>query len=120
MRNFKKCLLRAFASQHKDCIFIETVPDVKSLRHGFIECIPLPGGRAKQAPAYFKQSLELTDADTEFESTHQRIIDTRGKGLLSSIPKHFPYFHVEFGISGGYAHIIEDASEWQVHRQLYV
>eukprot|EP00658_Telonema_sp_P-2_P019362 TRINITY_DN17640_c0_g1_i5.p1 TRINITY_DN17640_c0_g1~~TRINITY_DN17640_c0_g1_i5.p1 ORF type:complete len:666 (-),score=201.34 TRINITY_DN17640_c0_g1_i5:303-2300(-) len=113
MRNFKKCLLRAFAAQQQDCLFVETVPNIAGMKHGYVECIPLPWGKAKQAPAYFKQALELTDAVSEFETTHKRIIDTRAKGLNASIPKQFPYFHVEFGIGGGYAHIIEDASEWQ-------
>lgn len=113
MRNFKKCLLRAFASQQQDCLFIETVPNIAAMRHGVIECIPLPWSKAKQGPMYFKQALELTDAESEFEATHKRIIDTRGKGLNASIPKQFPYFHVEFGIGGGYAHIIENAAEWR-------
>ena len=34
--------------------------------------------------------------------------DTRQKGVRNSIPAGLPYFFVDFGLDGGYAHIIED------------
>src|SRR5690554_3122845 len=29
-----------------------------------------------------------------------------------SVPKNFAYFNVEFGLEGGYAHVIEDSSQF--------
>jgi len=34
-------------------------------------------------------------------------IDTTKKKLKGSIPENFPYVNVEFGISGGYVHVID-------------
>lgn len=33
--------------------------------------------------------------------------------MRNSIPKNFPYFHVEFGMKGGYAHVIDDESTFK-------
>jgi len=112
MRNFKKCLIMMFSKQGKDVIFIETAMHLGKQRHCMVEAIPLPGGKASQASGYFKTNLETISAEEEFEAVHKRIIDTRGKGLRASIPKNFPYFHVEFGINGGFAHVIEDEESW--------
>ena len=37
------------------------------------------------------------------------------KGIRRSIPKNFPYFSVEFGMGGGFAHVIEDRSQFPEH-----
>lgn len=43
----------------------------------------------------------IDDAESEWSQHHaKRMIDTRDKGLRGSIPPNFPYFHVEFGLSG--------------------
>ena len=43
----------------------------------------------------------IDDAESEWSQHHaKRMIDTRAKGLRGSIPPNFPYFHVEFGLSG--------------------
>lgn len=34
-------------------------------------------------------------------------------GLRNSIPKHFPYFHVEFGLDRGFVHIIDDEKQFR-------
>ena len=112
MRNFKKCLIMMFAKMGKDVIFLETCMKPSQQKHTVVEAIPLPGGKAAQASGYFKTNLETISAEEEFEAVHKRIIDTRGKGLRASIPKNFPYFHVEFGINGGYLHMIEDEENW--------
>lgn len=112
IRNFKKCLIMMFAAQGRDVIFLESAIKLKQQHHAIVEAIPLPGGKAAQAPAYYKVALESTSAEEEFEAVHKSIIDTRQKGLRGSIPKNFPYFHVEFGIKGGYAHVIENEEEW--------
>ena len=43
----------------------------------------------------------IDDAESEWSQHHaKRLIDTRAKGLRGSIPPNFPYFHVEFGLTG--------------------
>jgi len=96
-----------FAQQGKEPIFIETVSDVRRNRHTFLECIPLPPELASEASAYFKKAI--MEADTQW-TQNPRLIDTRKKELRRSIPANFPYFHVEFGVSGGFAHVIEDSA----------
>lgn len=108
---FKQSLKRMFASPGRDVLFIETVTpySIRKNKHAYIECIPVPMNVSEQAPAYFKKAI--LECDTEY-SNNTKLIDTRGRGIVKSIPKGFPYFHVEFGISGGYAHVIEDESKF--------
>ena len=43
----------------------------------------------------------IDDAESEWSQHHsKRLIDTRAKGLRGSIPPNFPYFHIEFGLTG--------------------
>eukprot|EP00741_Cyanophora_paradoxa_P004323 tig00000792_g4197.t1 len=105
---FRRALERMFDEQRKVPVFMETCFNFGRMPHTFIECVPLPRKLANDAPMYFKQAL--LNADEEW-STHKKVIDTRGKGLRRSVPKDFPYFHVEFGgqeAGGGFAHVIED------------
>lgn len=54
----------------------------------------------------------IDEAESEWSQHNaKKIIDTRGKGLRASIPKNFPYFHVEFGLQGGYAHVIDVSAD---------
>ncbi len=64
-----------------------------------------------------RTKLQLTQkaiSESEGEwSQHKKLIDTKARGgLRKSIPKGFPYFSVEFGVSGGYAHVIEDEKKF--------
>jgi hypothetical protein len=107
MRNFKKCLLRMFHEQEKDCVFFETAMDFGRMPHAFVECVPLPRAQAANAPMYFKKAL--SECENEWDAQNKAIIDTKGvKKLASKIPRHMPYFSVDFGIGGGFAHVIED------------
>ncbi|KAI3909760.1 hypothetical protein MKW98_014177 [Papaver atlanticum] len=113
IRNFKKCLIMMFAKQDKDVVFLETVMDIaKQRRHCLVECIPLPRQIAKQAPLYFKKAID--EAEDEWSQHNaKKLIDTSKKGLRGSIPKDFPYFHVEFGLDKGFVHIIDDESQFK-------
>lgn len=104
---FKESVKKMFQSLKQDVLFIETVTNYhrKNELHAYIECIPIQADIFKQMPGYFKKALLETGSDW---SDNKKIIDTREKGLLRSIPKNFPYFHVEFGINGGYCHLIEN------------
>ncbi|KMT18469.1 hypothetical protein BVRB_2g026120 isoform A [Beta vulgaris subsp. vulgaris] len=112
-RNFKKCLIMMFAKQDREVIFLETVLWLaQQRRHCLIECIPLPKDLAKEAPLYFKKAID--EAEDEWSQHNaKKLIDTSLKGLHSSIPKNFPYFHVEFGINRGFVHVIDDETQFK-------
>ncbi|EPS65503.1 hypothetical protein M569_09269, partial [Genlisea aurea] len=113
IRNFKKCLIMMYSKQEKDVLFIETVVQVaRQKRHCLVECIPLPQDVAKQAPLYFKKAID--EAEEEWSQHNaKKLIDTSEKGLRGSIPKNFPYFHVEFGLKKGFVHVIDDETEFE-------
>ena len=43
----------------------------------------------------------------------KKLTDTSEKGLRGSIPKNFPYFHVEFGLYRGFVHVIDDKKNFK-------
>nr|BAK00912.1 predicted protein [Hordeum vulgare subsp. vulgare] len=111
IRNFKKCLLKMFAQQDKDVVFMETVISlVKQQRHCMIECIPVPCEVSNKAPMYFKKAID--EAEEEW-SQHEmkKLIPTSGN-LRQCIPENFAYFHVEFGLDRGFVHVIDDESKF--------
>lgn len=57
------------------------------------------------APMYFKKAL--LECEMEW-STNKKIVDLSKKDIKQSIPKGLPYFMVDFGNHGGFAHVIED------------
>lgn len=113
IRNFKKCLIMMAAKQDKEMIFLETVLWLaQQRRHCLIECVPLPKDTAKEAPLYFKKAID--EAEDEWSQHNaKKLIDTSQKGLRSSIPKNFPYFHVEFGLNKGFVHVIDDETQFK-------
>eukprot|EP00252_Welwitschia_mirabilis_P013838 TRINITY_DN3053_c0_g1_i1.p1 TRINITY_DN3053_c0_g1~~TRINITY_DN3053_c0_g1_i1.p1 ORF type:complete len:554 (-),score=128.70 TRINITY_DN3053_c0_g1_i1:112-1773(-) len=113
VRNFKKCLLKMYAQEIKDVIFLETAMGFsQQRRHCLIDCIPVPSDIAKEAPLYFKQAID--EAEEEWSQHNaKKLIDTSIKGLRGSIPKNFPYFHVEFGMSKGFVHVIDDEKNFK-------
>ncbi|XP_074274509.1 uncharacterized protein LOC141598680 isoform X2 [Silene latifolia] len=113
LRNFKKCLIMMFAKQGKEMIFLETVLRLsQQRRHCLIECIPLPQDIAKDGPLYFKKAID--EAESEWSQHNaKKLIDTSQKGLRVSIPKDFPYFHVEFGLDKGFVHVIDDETQFK-------
>jgi len=108
---FRKCLVKMFRSMKKDCLFLETVLDLKKQHHTFVECIPIPISDAQQAPIYFKKAIIEDSTESEW-TQHKKLIDT-GKGLRKSVPQGFAYFAVDFANDGGYAHVIEDERAWK-------
>ncbi|KAK4263903.1 hypothetical protein QN277_029257 [Acacia crassicarpa] len=120
IRNFKKCLIMMFAKQEKEVIFLETVIGLaQQRRHCMIECVPIPHDIAKEAPLYFKKAID--EAEDEWSQHNaKKLIDTSQKGLRNSIPKHFPYFHVEFGLNKGFVHVIDDEKQFNSNLGLNV
>lgn len=111
MRNFKKCLLQMFHQVDQDCIFVETAVGFDRIPHVSVECVPVSRKIGAHAPMYFKKAL--LECEDEWEQQNKAVIDTRGvRKLNQKIPKNMSYFAVEFGLSGGYAHVIENEGQW--------
>ena len=54
---------------------------------------------------YFQKAIQ--ECESEW-ADNVKLISLREKGLRRSIPKGLPYFHVDFGMDDGFAHVIED------------
>ncbi|OXB62867.1 hypothetical protein ASZ78_015411, partial [Callipepla squamata] len=102
---FRRALVKMFEAKDLDCVFIETNMSMKKRYHMVYECIPLPKEVGDMAPIYFKKAI--MEADEEW-SMNKKIIDLSSKDVRRSVPKGLPYFSVDFGLQGGFAHIIED------------
>ncbi|KAG8584693.1 hypothetical protein GDO81_004724 [Engystomops pustulosus] len=102
---FRKTLVKMFADQGQDCVFLETNINLKKRFHLVYECIPLPKEVGDMAPIYFKKAI--MESDEEW-SMNKKLIDLSTKDVRRSVPKGLPYFSVDFGLQGGFAHIIED------------
>ena len=60
----------------------------------------------------FLQAID--EAEDEWSQHNaKKLIDTSEKGLRGSIPKDFPYFHVEFGLNKGFVHVIDDEKQFK-------
>ncbi|XP_075707701.1 CWF19-like protein 2 isoform X2 [Rhinoderma darwinii] len=106
---FRKTLVRMFADKGLDCIFLETNINLKKRFHLVYECIPLPKEVGDMAPIYFKKAI--MESDEEW-SMNKKLIDLSTKDVRRSIPKGLPYFSVDFGLQGGFAHVIEDHNKF--------
>ncbi|KAM4043967.1 CWF19-like protein 2 [Anomaloglossus baeobatrachus] len=106
---FRKTLVKLFADKGLDCVFLETNINLKKRFHLVYECIPLPKEIGDMAPIYFKKAI--LESDEEW-SMNKKLIDLSMKDVRRSVPKGLPYFSVDFGLQGGFAHIIEDHNKF--------
>ncbi|NXK89961.1 C19L2 protein, partial [Formicarius rufipectus] len=104
-RMFRSALVKMFEAKDLDCVFLETNMSVKKRYHMVYECIPLPKEVGDMAPIYFKKAI--MESDEEW-SMNKKLIDLSSKDVRKSVPKGLPYFSVDFGLQGGFAHVIED------------
>ncbi|KAM9221651.1 CWF19-like protein 2 isoform 2-T2 [Dugong dugon] len=102
---FRKSLVKMFEDKELDCIFLETNVNMKKQYHMVYECIPLPKEVGDMAPIYFKKAI--MESDEEW-SMNKKLIDLSSKDIRKSVPRGLPYFSVDFGLQGGFAHVIED------------
>ncbi|GAB1293834.1 CWF19-like protein 2 [Apodemus speciosus] len=105
IKMFRKSLVKMFEDKELDCIFLETNMGLKKHYHMVYECIPLPKEAGDVAPIYFKKAI--MESDEEW-SMNKKLIDLSSKDIRKSVPRGLPYFAVDFGLQGGFAHIIED------------
>ncbi|XP_003802992.1 CWF19-like protein 2 [Otolemur garnettii] len=102
---FRRSLVKMFEDKGLDCVFLETNMSTKRQFHMVYECIPLPKEVGDMAPIYFKKAI--MESDEEW-SMNKKLIDLSSKDIRKSVPKGLPYFSVDFGLQGGFAHVIED------------
>lgn len=102
-----KCLVAAFDKQDKDVIFFENAVKLSNMPHCIIECVALPRSVTAKSELYFRKGIDEMESEW---SVHKKRIDiSREKGgITKQIPKNFPYFYVDFNMSFGYAHVIEN------------
>nr|CAB3493292.1 unnamed protein product [Digitaria exilis] len=113
IRNFKKCLLKMFAHQEKDVVFMETVISLaRQRRHCMIECIPVPSDVSSNAPMYFKKAIDEAEEEWTQHEMKKVIPTSASRNLRQAIPENFAYFHVEFGLDRGFVHVIDDESKF--------
>ncbi|OAX37806.1 hypothetical protein K503DRAFT_866606 [Rhizopogon vinicolor AM-OR11-026] len=97
--NFMKSLMRMFGEEDKGVVFYEAVVSLKSQKHTWIECIPLPWEKFDDIPAYFKESILASEAEW---STHRILIDfsARPGGFRRAMVPDLPYFMLQFDRKG--------------------
>ncbi|XP_056139569.1 CWF19-like protein 2 [Lampris incognitus] len=102
---FRRALVRTFESQDLDCVFMETHINPRRRQHMVLECIPLPRELGDMAPIYFKKAI--MECDEEW-ANNKKVVDLSAKDVRKAIPRGLPYFAVDFGLQGGFAHVIEN------------
>ncbi|KAM4567123.1 CWF19-like protein 2 isoform 2-T2 [Odontesthes bonariensis] len=109
MQLFRRTLVRMFESQDLDCVFMETHMNLRRRQHMVLECIPLPRELGDMAPIYFKKAI--MECDEEW-AMNKKIVDLSKKIIRQAVPRGLPYFAVDFGLQGGFAHVIENEQKF--------
>jgi len=109
IRKYMQSLVRMFKQRDQDCVFLQMCSNLQSNYHFLLECIPIDYEVGEMAPIYFKKAIQ--ECDEEW-AQNKRVIDTRGcrDGVRGKVPAGLPYFAVDFGLDGGFAHVIENES----------
>jgi len=109
VHRFRTSLRNMFRKEGKAVLFCESVLPSNGFWQTRMDVIPVPIHIEQDAPIYFKSALT---EEAEEWGTHTKLLSTSNNsqgGLRRTIPKKFPYFHVEWD-NGGYAQIIETNS----------
>ncbi|CAI6349414.1 unnamed protein product [Macrosiphum euphorbiae] len=105
MQVFRKVLTTMFKDQDEDVIFFESAMRLNNMPHMIWNCVPVPIEIGDTAPIYFKKAI--LECETEW-AINVKVVDLSSKDVRRAVPKSLPYFAVDFGMQGGYAHVIED------------
>ncbi|XP_042596058.1 CWF19-like protein 2 [Cyprinus carpio] len=106
---FRRALVRMFESQELDCVFLETHMNPKRHLHMVYECVPLPRELGDMAPIYFKKAI--MESDEEW-AMNKKLVDLSSRDIRQAVPRGLPYFSVDFGLQGGFAHVIENEQKF--------
>uniref|UniRef100_A0A8C7ZH44 CWF19-like protein 2 n=1 Tax=Oryzias sinensis TaxID=183150 RepID=A0A8C7ZH44_9TELE len=109
MQMFRRTLVRMFEDQDLDCVFMETHMNPRRKLHMVLECIPLPRELGDMAPIYFKKAI--MECDEEW-AMNKKIVDLSSRDIRQAVPRGLPYFAVDFGLQGGFAHVIENEQKF--------
>ncbi|XP_040047620.2 CWF19-like protein 2 isoform X1 [Gasterosteus aculeatus] len=109
MQLFRRTLVQMFESQELDCVFMETHMNLRRRQHMVLECIPLPRELGDMAPIYFKKAI--MECDEEW-AMNKKVVELSSKDIRHSVPRGLPYFAVDFGLQGGFAHVIENEQKF--------
>jgi len=109
IQEFRKALVKMFLSRGEDCVFMETAMGFRRQPHMVIECIPVPEDMGSMLPMYYQKAIQ--ECETEW-SDNVKLVKLKDKNISRNIPKGLPYFHVDFGLDNGFAHVIEDEENW--------
>ena len=114
VRNYMKAVVGFLDGRGLAPLFLETVTRVVSVDrallnagpHTQIEVVPVPIDVLESSKGHFKKALDEAGQDWRTHKT----IKTFGKSHAPRrcIPEHFPYLHVDFSLSGGFASVIEE------------
>ena len=115
VRNFKKCLLRMWASKGLSGLFTEVCTKRNStdkhvsINHAYIDAMPF-NGHAFNAELIWHKAL--MEAESEFTLQHKAIIRfDKNKPLHCTIPMNSTYIAVWLGVDEGMVHLIEGNQE---------
>eukprot|EP01128_Nolandella_sp_AFSM9_P009970 TRINITY_DN669_c1_g1_i3.p1 TRINITY_DN669_c1_g1~~TRINITY_DN669_c1_g1_i3.p1 ORF type:complete len:411 (-),score=102.78 TRINITY_DN669_c1_g1_i3:45-1277(-) len=114
IQNFMKSVVKMNYQSSCGTVFMETqMPKHEADGvHSVIECVPVPAEMAGSAYGYFKKAINESESNW---SQHKKIIETHKKGgLRHSIPEGFPFFYVQFGMTQGMVHIIENGIKFPI------
>jgi hypothetical protein len=61
---------------------------------------------------YFKKAIDESESEWSTHAGKRCLSTAPPKSLRSTIPENFPYFHAEFNMRGGFAHVVDDETRW--------
>lgn len=112
MRNFKKCLLRMWASKGMSGLFSEVCTGNNtriSINHAYIDAMPFNNNAFNAELIWHKA---LAEAESEFTLQHKPMIRfNKAKPLHGTIPVNSAYIAVWLGVDEGMVHLIEGNHE---------
>lgn len=112
IRNFKKCLLRMWASKGLSGLFAEVCTNNNnqvSINHAYIDAMPFNNNAFNAELTWHKA---LTEAESEFTLQHKSVIKfSKIKPLHNTIPINRAYMAVWLGVDEGMVHLIEGNNE---------
>jgi len=121
MRNYQKCIVRYFEAQDPPQAVIFAESSIHRVSrdqlllgggpHAAVVAYPVPHETLSDARFFFKKAFD--EAECEWSAQHKKVIETSAKGgVRGAIPKNFPYVHIDFSLGGGFAHVVEDSTEF--------
>eukprot|EP00917_Polyrhabdina_sp_WS-2016_P014330 GHVP01031368.1.p1 GENE.GHVP01031368.1~~GHVP01031368.1.p1 ORF type:complete len:553 (+),score=144.07 GHVP01031368.1:83-1741(+) len=118
IRNLQKILVSILDQEDYAPVFMETVRDFPSTEgllmgqgtHCCIEVVALLREDYEFAKGVYKKAM--AECQSEW-ATHRKVISTSGRrGLHGFLPPKFPFFHVDFSLSGGYCISLDQPKEF--------